>query len=74
MGKNLLKLFVMLLLYLNLSFLLSQDCKGDEKKWDFVPKELYRGRLQNFGRYGNPYTMFAKEDNFNLGEGSFLTI
>lgn len=51
MEKNLLGLipaFLLICLTLNPK---SQNCEGDEKKWDFVPKELYRVRLQNFGRY-----------------------
>jgi len=68
MGKNLLIRFIFCLLFLLLVCFSgkSQNCQGDDKKWNFVPDELFRGRLQNYGKYGNPYTMFIKEDNFSL--------
>ncbi len=34
-----------------------------------APEELYRKRVDEVGmRYGNPYTMFVRGDNFNLAE------
>ncbi len=64
--KNLrIKSIILLFLYNLISLISYAQCNYAE--YSDAPKELFRKRVKEPGmRYGNPYTMFVRDENFNL--------
>lgn len=64
--KNLrIKSIILIFLYNIISFNIYAQCNYAE--YSDAPKELFRKRVKEPGmRYGNPYTMFVRDENFNL--------
>jgi hypothetical protein len=57
----------LLLILLSLTQLISVKAQCDFVNYSDAPDELFRKRVNEPGmRYGNPYTMFVKGDDFSL--------
>jgi hypothetical protein len=57
----------LLLCLILISFFIKVNAQCDYADYSDAPKELFRKRVNETGmRYGNPYTMFVRGDNFNL--------
>ncbi len=64
--KNLKPMRIILIILFNiLSLGIYAQC--DYEDFSDAPEELFRKRVKEDGmRYGNPYTMFLRDDKFNL--------
>lgn len=59
------KNFILILILITSSQTISAQC--DYADFSDAPEELFRKRVKEPGmRYGNPYTMFVRDENFNL--------
>jgi hypothetical protein len=62
--KNLKIVLLLFAIFTQIDFIHSQCYYHDESN---APEELFRKRVKEQGmRYGNPYTMFVRDDNFDL--------
>ncbi len=64
--KNLrIKSIILIFLYNIISLNIYAQCNYAE--YSDAPEELFKKRVSESGmRYGNPYTMFVRDENFNL--------